>query len=145
MSVEIPAEPIDGHRVDWWVLNHDHAELVHHHAIYHVDTPFAEVEPDSWLLEDGRYVPPFHQQFALYERGKLDGRSGGWDSFRHSFKDNSWDTEGMAIIALKQAIARTLEHHEGEATKYRRRLREVILEQLKTAAKAATPKEQHDG
>lgn len=72
LPFELPDEPVDKYRVEWWTLNVQGVQA--HHAIYHVNSTWEEICPD-----DERPGAPFINHWQLFTNGHFDGRSvDGW-------------------------------------------------------------------
>ena len=114
MPIQLPTEPVDLFRVEWWTLNHVRFALERRHAIYHVNTPWADVVPD-----DRRHGVAFVDDFAIYADGRLDGR-GDWKWMRRRMAGNDvLASASEATAALRTALSSRIGYLEKESARLR--------------------------
>ena len=46
MNFNLPKEPVDKYRIDWWETYREE-KVKHCHAVCYIDTPYREFDPDS--------------------------------------------------------------------------------------------------
>lgn len=81
---DIPLEPVDRFRIDWWVISPDGTALRRRHAIYFVDAPYhyaVRLGLADKVHGDSTYGARLVEQFMLYSEDIPLGRdswSGLW-------------------------------------------------------------------
>jgi hypothetical protein len=117
MKFELPKEPIDKYKIEWWsisVYDNDYY-LYHKCAIYYINTPYNEQE--LGIASENNFVPLVND-WMIYEQtdnGKWHtlGRWNGWDSPNNYDHPDSFPTKKQAT----QKILKRLNEYLDKATK----------------------------
>lgn len=74
---QLPAQPIDGFVLEWWVAgDYVFPEVEHRRATYHANTAWAD---HPFSKSSGINGAPFVDQWAIYAERRPSGRLSGWD------------------------------------------------------------------
>lgn len=127
---ELPDEPVDQYRIDWWELDLNYEELildygalVHYHVIYHVNSPWDDFCGDTQVKG-----ADFVNQWQLFRDGRFIGRTlNGWgnDILRVCDGRTSYTTLAAALGALRVELRRRIERCQAELRTFEDKLAEL--------------------
>jgi hypothetical protein len=115
MKPRIPENPVDKLILRWWTLG-DY-DVIPHHAVYHVNTKWNDLYPDS------RPGADFEDQWQIFYDGRFSGRSNqGWKAMEAGDWSRCFSTEVEARQVLCDRLRERIVHLKDEIVDRRQAL-----------------------
>jgi hypothetical protein len=73
MKINLPAEPVDGYKITWYMVEGADLRVSEYRLVYHAHRAWREVCPN-----DHREGAGFHDQWQVFENGRFESRTSGW-------------------------------------------------------------------
>lgn len=118
----LPKKPVDRYELVWWTRRSDYTPKKHR-AVYYVDAPYDEVQPDGFGTGQG--FPKFVNEWAIYEMTdlgiwQLQGRNPEWKAMEPANDEKGFEyvrfaTEAAAIASMRAHIHSDITRHLVEA------------------------------
>ena len=121
IKIDLPAEPVDGHEIKFYFVRY--LQLVEYRMIYHVNTKWADFDPQ---FPGGCDIV---DQWMHYEGDRLQGRSDRWRTpVENEWRGERFATRREGLFELREAIKRSLEAAHSTVCELRAKRGEVDKE-----------------